>query len=351
MNDIHWISPNEHDNVFAAINVLTEDSVNYNWGESSFEMLGRGGTGNQNPGTPNGIASTDKILAVETGGHTSMLSKKCEDYFGYVGHRINGSMGDGSSASVNEDSYTFATAVVYICGATTVDVAISGTPTLSSNGLYCNGTTVDLLPDPPGGTIAIVSGSASLSGTLLSFNGTGNNTVNLTYTVSVSDCSGITKTASLTLTAEYCVLPLDATTSQTDVACFGAATGAAAVIPTGGTPPYAYAWSGSASTDSLLTNLSAGTYVCTITDNASSTLTKTFTITQPASSTVTAAIAINNGLALDCNTPNTTLTASGGTSYSWSNGATTAATIVTTAGTYTVTVTGSDGCTATASAT
>jgi large repetitive protein len=351
MNDIHWISPNEHDNVFAAINVLTKDSINYNWGESSFEMLGRGSTSDFSPGTPNGISSTDRVLAVETGGHTSMLSKKCEDYFGYVGHRINGSMGDGTSTSANENTYTFATAVVYICGATTVDVAISGTPTLSSNGLYCNGTTVDLLPDPPGGTIAIVSGSATLSGTLLSFNGTGSNTVNLTYTVSVSDCSGITKTASLTLYAEYCLLPLDATTAQTDVTCFGAATGAAAVIPSGGTTPYTYAWSGSASTDSLLTNLTAGTYVCTITDNASSTLTKTFTITQPASSTVTAAIANNNGLALDCNTPNTTLTASGGTSYSWSNSASTAATIVTTAGTYTVTVTGSDGCTATASAT
>jgi gliding motility-associated-like protein len=52
-----------------------------------------------------------------------------------------------------------------------------------------------------------------------------------------------------------------------------------------------------------------------------------------------------------CIGQNTTLTASGGSSYAWSNSINTAAITVSTAGTYTVTVTGSGGCTATASAT
>jgi SdrD B-like domain len=62
---------------------------------------------------------------------------------------------------------------------------------------------------------------------------------------------------------------------------------------------------------------------------------------------VTAAIAGNN---FTCNSGTTTLTASatGGTSYLWSNAATTAA-ITVAAGTYTVTVTGTNGCTSTAS--
>src|SRR5690606_26688303 len=63
----------------------------------------------------------------------------------------------------------------------------------------------------------------------------------------------------------------------------------------------------------------------------------------------------NNGLELSCNITSLTLTASGGVSYSWSNGSTvvgTAAALeVTAAGTYTVTVTGENGCTATASET
>src|SRR5690606_41811623 len=71
--------------------------------------------------------------------------------------------------------------------------------------------------------------------------------------------------------------------------------------------------------------------------------------------TPTAAIVNNNGLDLNCSNPSTTLTASGGISYSWSNGSTvvgtTAALDVTEAGTYTVTVTGENGCTATASET
>ncbi|WP_271407469.1 PKD domain-containing protein, partial [Tenacibaculum soleae] len=69
----------------------------------------------------------------------------------------------------------------------------------------------------------------------------------------------------------------------------------------------------------------------------------------------TASITNDNGLALSCSVPSTTLTASGGTSYSWSDGSTVVGTnaglTVTTAGTFTVTVTGANGCTDTASVT
>ncbi|MES2794624.1 MAG: Ig-like domain-containing protein, partial [Bacteroidota bacterium] len=50
-------------------------------------------------------------------------------------------------------------------------------------------------------------------------------------------------------------------------------------------------------------------------------------------------ITTNNGLALTCAVPNTTLTASAGASYLWSTGATTQSIDVSTAGTFTVTVT------------
>ncbi|HKO76583.1 MAG TPA: gliding motility-associated C-terminal domain-containing protein [Flavobacterium sp.] len=64
-----------------------------------------------------------------------------------------------------------------------------------------------------------------------------------------------------------------------------------------------------------------------------------------------AAISNTNGLALSCTVPTTTLTASGGASYLWSTGATTASINVSTAGTFTVTATGANGCTDTESAT
>ena len=217
MNNVHWISPNEHDPTYPAVNVLNSDSTNYNWGESGGEMLGRTGTGSFNPGIPNGISITDKILAVETGGHTSMLAKKCEDYFGYVGHRINGSMGNGSAAGVFETTYSFATAVVFICGASTASVAVSGTPTLSPGGLYCNGTSTDLLPSPAGGTLSILSGPATLAGTVITFTGTGNTTVNVQYAITVPGCP-IAKTATTTLLTEDCVLPTVSLSGTTTIA-------------------------------------------------------------------------------------------------------------------------------------
>jgi uncharacterized repeat protein (TIGR01451 family) len=206
MNNIHWISTNEHDSRYAAINVLNIDSTNYNWGDANGQMLGRGGTGTFDPGIPNGISISDKVLAVETGGHTSMLIKKCEDFFGYVGHRISGSMGDGTNASTNESTYTFNTAVVYICGATTAEISLSGTPEFGTNGRYCNESTAELTVYPPGGTLSVISGSGSLSGNFLTFSGMGNDTVTIRYVVSVPGCP-IPDTAYLDLLTEDCYFP------------------------------------------------------------------------------------------------------------------------------------------------
>jgi hypothetical protein len=58
---------------------------------------------------------------------------------------------------------------------------------------------------------------------------------------------------------------------------------------------------------------------------------------------------INGGVSLLCLTGNVNLQATGGVSYVWSTGATTAAIVVSTSGTYTVTATSSGACTATAS--
>jgi hypothetical protein len=61
-----------------------------------------------------------------------------------------------------------------------------------------------------------------------------------------------------------------------------------------------------------------------------------------------ASIASSNGLVLNCNILSTTLTASSGSSYSWSTGASTAAINVSSIGTYTVVVTSANGCTSAA---
>lgn len=205
MDNIHWISPEEHDEQHANINVLDSNSMLYNWGSSNGSMLGRGGNGTFDPGIPQGINPGDIILAVETGGHTTMVSKKCTDYFGYVGHKTAGSMADGVSSGSNIDTFTFATAVVYICGASSIDIEVSGSPTLSSNGLYCNGTSTNLEGNPSGGTYSLISGPATLVGNVLSFNGSGDTTVVVGYTLTDADCGPLTTQAEFL--TENCVLP------------------------------------------------------------------------------------------------------------------------------------------------
>ncbi|MFZ1791299.1 MAG: SdrD B-like domain-containing protein, partial [Saprospiraceae bacterium] len=102
---------------------------------------------------------------------------------------------------------------------------------------------------------------------------------------------------------------------------------------------------------SPVTNLAAGTYVFTVTDASACSSTKSVTITQP-----TAITATTTKVDGTCATPNSgsiNLTVSGGTptyTFSWSNGATTEDLSNLTAGTYTVTVTDANGCTASSSA-
>lgn len=122
MDDIAWISVQEHDWQTAAINAINNNKELWNWGTNESKMLGRPGTGTVNPGKPEEWAtgySNESIIAVETGGHTTMVLRECENNFGYVGHRVNGSMGNGDVRDAREETFTFNTAAVELCGAST----------------------------------------------------------------------------------------------------------------------------------------------------------------------------------------------------------------------------------------
>ncbi|WP_118976761.1 SdrD B-like domain-containing protein [Taibaiella koreensis] len=195
MNDIKWISPNEHDQSYAAINVLTNGKIIYNWGEESGNMIGRGsnnsGPSAVNPGQPSGFQagfSNTNIVAVESGGHTTMILRECASTFGYVGHRVDGSMGDNASASAYDPIYHFNTNAVQVCGAPTSTAGLDA----SLNGPCYTGGAIQLIGTPAGGTYAIdnagSTASASLSGTTLTFNTTG--TLRVNYTVNTGGSCG-----------------------------------------------------------------------------------------------------------------------------------------------------------------
>jgi hypothetical protein len=139
------------------------------------------------------------------------------------------------------------------------------------------------------------------------------------------------------------------TTPNDGIICTGAS---ATLTASGGT---AYAWSTGAATAAInVTPAITTTYTVTVTANGGCTATASVTITVNSLPTPSIAVTETSGVAnndgIICTGASATLTASGGTSYAWSNGANTAAIsvspLVTT--TYTVTVTNANGCTAVA---
>lgn len=150
--NIDWISPNEHDGYgYAAINVLTTDKKQWAWGLNSGNMIG--GATEDTAYTPiympgksaetNGLNINDNIIAVETGGHTTINIKEGSNYFGYVGHKTSGSMGDGTGTNSNPNTYSYSTALLTVCGAEACHSGILS-PTVKNLEISCPDTSADL---------------------------------------------------------------------------------------------------------------------------------------------------------------------------------------------------------------
>jgi PKD repeat protein len=169
------------------------------------------------------------------------------------------------------------------------------------------------------------------------------------YTVTITDGSGCTSVATATVTQPTAVTA--AISGSTPASCFGSCNGTATVTPGGGTAPYTYQWSNTQTIPGA-TGLCAGTYTVTVRDVNNCSATATVTITQP--------IAVNattTSVNAHCNLPDgsATVNPTGGTSpytYQWSGGGQVTQTAINLIpGSYSVTVTDSQGCTYIASAT
>ena len=168
-----------------------------------------------------------------------------------------------------------------------------------------------------------------------------------TYTVTATATNGCTDTEVLAITKDISV-PTAGITNNTGVTQIDCINTAISLTATGG---ISYAWSDGTSTVSVLAGLSvsvAGAYTVTVTAANGCIDTETITVTKVAS-TPTAGITNNTGVTqIDCTNPSISLTATGGSTYSWSDGVTTTPGVnllVNAAGTYTVTATAANGCT------
>ncbi|RYF76512.1 MAG: hypothetical protein EOO39_05490, partial [Cytophagaceae bacterium] len=176
-----------------------------------------------------------------------------------------------------------------------------------------------------------------------------------TYSVTITDANGCTGTVS-GITVTQPSAPVSGTTVVTNVACNGGTTGSINLTPTGGTGPYTFSWGGGVTTEDR-TGLVAGSYSVVITDvNGCTGTVSGISVTQPAVLAVTPSSQNNiscfggsNGAA-SINLPTG---GAGGYTYNWSPGNPTGdgtrSISGVPAGTWTVTVTDINGCTATQS--
>ena len=146
---------------------------------------------------------------------------------------------------------------------------------------------------------------------------------------------------------QFTVTPsFSATTTTTNVACFGEATGSISLIVGGGSPPYTYKWEdGSISKDR--TNLSAGNYSVTVTDSANRTTNQIIQVYQP-TNPLTATVTKSDINCFGDNNGTIKINPNGGTSgytYLWNDGKISNQRSGLPAGTYTTTVTDAKQCT------
>ncbi len=171
------------------------------------------------------------------------------------------------------------------------------------------------------------------------------------YNVLVTDANGCSQSSSVSI--GNVGAPAVDSTSTSAVSCNGGNDGSANISLSGGVPPYTYAWDDPGTqSNSTATGLTAGTYIVSVFGSDSCTTTATVVVTEPSlltasASGTSASCGANDGQAMAVGAGGT-----GSYTYLWDDSLAqvTDTAINLAAGTYSVTITDANGCTATATA-
>ncbi len=202
-------------------------------------------------------------------------------------------------------------------------------------------------------SVGVANGASPFSYSWSPVAGTNNIISNLAvgnYSVTITDAQGCKSSTSTSITQSPQLTAAAAWVK--DATCNGTATGAATVAAAGGTPGYIYQWSNMAvQSTASVSGLIAGNYQVTVTDNYGCTvISNSVTIGEP----TLLSIVTNTINLISCNAGSNgsvVAAANGGTgsyNYQWNTSPAQNRNIVTglSAGTYTITVSDANGCTA-----
>lgn len=164
------------------------------------------------------------------------------------------------------------------------------------------------------------------------------------YTVTVTDANSCTAVQTVTVNSFNC--NISATIASTNITCNGLNNGTAAVTVNGGAAPITYTWSNGENTPAI-DSLPPGSYSVSILDANDCPASLSVSITEPPVLSANATATAESGQ--NANDGTATAQPAGGTSpytYLWSNDSTTATITGLEPGSYSVTVTDVNGCTA-----
>lgn len=221
----------------------------------------------------------------------------------------------------------------------TINATAGPDQTVCSNSAILSANT----PSSGVGTWTVISGTATItiaSSSISAITGIAVGTVTLVWTIN-DGCASGSDTVSITNTGGG---PVVSISSYANISCNSLNDGTATATATGGTGTLTYAWTPSGGTAPTASNLQAGTYTVSVSDNGGCTGIETVTITEPAAITLNV-VATPAGCA---GGGSANASASGGTGtlvYTWSTGESVASITGLATGSYTVAVNDSMGCT------
>ena len=298
-------------------------------------------TGNANLNlNPNQAPCGTSVASISASGSTTFCQGGSVTLTAQSGGSYTWSNGQTTQAITVTQAGTYSVAVNNGTGCAAVSAPVSITvnaapaASIMVNGstTFCQGQSRTLTASP-GASYAWSTGSTNAS---ISVNSSGN------YSVTVTGANGCSATSGNTAISVTAAPSGNVSANGPTSFCQGGSVQLTAA------PASTYLWSSGQTTQSITVNQS-GNFSVTVSNGGGCSASST-PVPVTVSALPTASISTNGSTSI-CQGQTRTLTASGGTAYAWSTGATTQSIVVSNSGNYQVTVTGSSNCTATSATT